>query len=74
MFYHWSLFIKKHLLIDVRESFLNGIFCIEFADLKNRYGCKNTDFKSTYRRPNLVNDISNKTYRSSRESEEFKKL
>ena len=67
MFYYWSSYIKKHLLIDILPNFLprlfaklNGMICIELICIVSpKNYCK-----STYRHPNLINDISNKTYRS----------
>ena len=44
MFYQLSSYFKKHILVDVQGNFLsrmfvklNGIICIQFANLQNRY-------------------------------------
>ena len=62
----WQKFLLKTL-----QKFI-GTICIQFANLENRYISEN-DCNFTFRFPNLLNDISNKTYRST-ECKEVKKL
>ena len=80
MLYQLSSYIKKHLLMGIRQQFLpgtlvkfNGIICIQFASLQNKYISEKNDCNDTFRLPDLMNDILNKTYRST-ESKEVKKL
>ena len=78
MFYQLS-YIKKHVSADIRQNFLPRTF-VKFNTyfVCNLQTCKTDTFPKndcnfTYRRPNLINGIANKTYRPI-ELKEIKKL
>ena len=79
MSYQLSSYVKKHLLIEIRQNFLprtyaksDGIISIHLQTCKTNTSPKN-DRKFTYKRPNPINGISSKTYRST-ESKDIEKL
>ena len=79
MLYQLFPYIKKHLLMDIRQKFLpetlvkfNGIIVFNLQTFKTDTFPKN-DCSFTFRLPNLMNDMSNKPYRPT-ESKEVKKL
>ena len=63
--------IQQKFLPRTLEKF-NGMIYIQLVNLENRYISEN-DCNFTFSIPNLMKDISNKTYRST-ESREVKKL